>query len=413
MSLTTLGVVMLVVGILLTFDLQCIAAIRELRLLVETALRFLTGTTAPRPARTTFGVELILFGLTITALGATLIIRRIAHAMNPRMNANLADQFLRQHALAQGPRIAVVGGGTGLSTLLRGIKYYTSNITAVVTVTDEGGSSGNLQQTLGILPPGDIRNCLVALADAEPALSALFQYRFDQMPALRGHAFGNIFIAAMMGITGDFESAIRKTSEVLAIRGRVLPSTLSSVRLHAEMEDGSHVEGETAIVESPLRVRRMYLKPDDVEPLDEALAAIRQADIIVMGPGSVYTSVIPNLLVNAIREAIHHTKAIKLYVCNVMTQPGETDHYSASDHVKAIEAHVGKRVFDYVLVNTGQPSETLVDRYQQYGQLMVEPDADRIRSMGYRPILGNFMSESDVVRHDPQRLAEAIMKLVK
>jgi uncharacterized cofD-like protein len=412
-AVTLFGLCMALLGVPMAFDQESITAVQRLRRGTEKIISRVTETAQPAPARVAIGAELILFGIIVCAAGLVMSTRAVAEMVNPRIGPKIADSMMRQFRLAQGKRVVVVGGGTGLSSLLRGIKQHTTNISAIVTVTDDGGSSGQLRQNLGILPPGDIRNCLVALAEAEPELSALFQYRFDKMPQLQGHAFGNLFLAAMTGITGDFESALRKTSQVLAIGGRVLPSTLHSVKLKAEMEDGSWVEGETAIVDSPLRIRRLYLDPPDVKPLDEALNAIAEADIIVMGPGSVYTSVIPNLLVKQIADRIHMARAVRVYVCNVMTQPGETDHYAASDHVKAVEAHVGKRVFDSVLLNNGQPSQALVEKYRNSGQVLVASDPDRVRAMGYKPIVGNFISETDVVRHDPGRLAEAIFRIAR
>jgi uncharacterized cofD-like protein len=362
----------------------------------------------------------------------------------------------------------VIGGGTGLSTMLRGLKQYSANITAIVTVADDGGSSGKLQKQLGILPPGDIRNCLVALADSEPQMTQLFQYRFrnsvrstardanqkaptDEARALvspsaaalavtpsslppasedlagstvpdprmfgeglRDHAFGNLLIAAMCAINGgDFERAVRETSRVLNIRGRVLPSTVDHVRLRAEMEDGSFLDGETTIAHSDLKIKRVSLVPGDACPVKDALAAIQSADVIVVGPGSVYTSIIPNLLVHGIPEALRQSRAKKVYVCNVMTQRGETVGYSALDHVKAIEHHARQRVFDYVLVNTGRPSHELLEKYRQSGAMLVEPDIERIKAEGYRPIGGDYVNQTDVVRHDSGLLAEAIMRLLR
>ncbi|HEV2472707.1 MAG TPA: gluconeogenesis factor YvcK family protein, partial [Chthonomonadales bacterium] len=342
---------------------------------------------------------------------------------------------------------------TGLSTMLRGLKAYSSNLTAIVTVADDGGSSGKLRKQLNILPPGDIRNCLVALADSETQMTELFQYRFrdsvdpgsaaggqhiarkspgesggDLMPAaasvttmaparygegLRDHAFGNLLIAAMCAINnGDFELGVRQTSRILKVRGRVLPSTDACVTLRAEMEDGSFIEGEVNIAASPLRIKRMYLSPQDARPMDEVLEAIDQADVIVMGPGSVFTSVIPNLLIRRIPEAIRKSRAKKIYVCNVMTQPGETDGFSAFDHVQAIAKHAQERVFDYVMVNTGRPDTERIEKYRSTGSLLVEADTDRIKAAGYRTITGNFINQTDVVRHEATRLAEAIIRLV-
>jgi uncharacterized cofD-like protein len=355
----------------------------------------------------------IFLGLILIFISFRQVINSIASVISPTHKDHLADVIYQRRYLAQGHRIVVVGGGTGLSTMLRGLKEYTSNIVAIVTVSDDGGSSGILQQKMGLLPPGDIRNCLVALADEETLMTELFQHRFDNAgEGLTGHSFGNLLIAAMTDITGEFEQAVKETSKVLAIRGHVYPSTITPVRLAAEMDDGSIVNGETNITASPKHIKRISLVPPDVQPLDEALEAIRLADAIIIGPGSVYTSVIPNLLVDKMADALSVSPAIKIYVCNVMTQPGETDKFKASDHVKAIVDHGGKRIFNYVLVNNAVPSDRLLDKYRREGAELVPPDVDVIREMGYKPITGNFMSQTDVVRHDPQNLAQAILRLV-
>ncbi len=406
-------------------------------------------------------------GILITCMGGFLclfalgkLIASLASALDPDMRpGELLDVIYSQRKLAQGRRIVVIGGGTGLSTMLRGLKKYSANITAIVTVADDGGSSGKLQKQLGILPPGDIRNCLVALADDETQMTELFQYRFrntvhpessigtnrhtlhasavetllggsdgtDAPPprprptnsegygeGLRDHAFGNLLIAAMSAINdGDFEKAIRETSRVLNVRGRVLPSTVEHVKLRGEMEDGSFLEGETTIANSPLRIRRIYMAPENPCPVEEVPEAIRNADVIVLGPGSVFTSIIPNLLVQGVSEVLSKSRAKRVYVCNVMTQPGETDNFSAYDHVKTLENHAGRRIFDYVLVNTGRPSQELLEKYRKTGSVLVEADLDRIRKAGYRPIAGNFIDQTDVVRHDANLLAIAIMDLLK
>ena len=357
---------------------------------------------------------LILIGLVLIFVAIRQVIRSILSVINPGARDKLADLIFQNRYLAQGQRIVVVGGGTGLSTMLRGLKQYTSNIVAIVTVTDDGGSSGTLHRELGMLPPGDIRNCLVALSDAEPLMTELFQYRFDGgTGGLQGHSFGNLLIAAMTNITGDFERAVQETSNVLAIRGRVLPSTVQNVNIHAELCDGSLADGETNIVSSGQAIRHVFLTPADVRPLEDALHAIRLADAIVIGPGSVFTSIIPNLLVNGIAEAIEASRAMKVYVCNVMTQPGETDGFTAADHVSAVANHVGERkMFQYVLVNREVPRLDLVEKYRDQGADLVLPDIDRIKDMGYRPVLGKFISQTDVVRHDPERLADAILRLM-
>jgi uncharacterized cofD-like protein len=355
---------------------------------------------------------LILGGLVLIFVSFRQVVSSITSVISPTQKDNLADIIYQRRYLSQGYRIVVIGGGTGLSTMLRGLKEHTSNIVAVVTVTDDGGSSGMLQRQLGMLPPGDIRNCIVALADEETLMTKLFQHRFnDAGEGLSGHSFGNLLIAAMTAITGDFERAVKESSKVLATRGRVLPSTIENVKLRAELEDGSIVEGETNIAKSTKPIKRISLVPPDVRPLQEVLDAIMLAEIIIIGPGSVYTSVIPNLLVQGMVDAIASSRAVKIYVCNVMTQPGETDGYKASDHVRAVEQHAGKRIFNYVIVNKEVPSVKLLEKYQEQGAELVFPDVDVIREMGYKPITGSFISQTDVVRHDPHKLAQAILRL--
>jgi len=359
------------------------------------------------------GIGLILLGLLLIFVSLRQVVRSITSAVSPEAEGKLADVVFQRRYLSQGQRIVVIGGGTGLSTMLRGLKHYSSNLVAVVTVTDDGGSSGRLQREMGMLPPGDIRNCLVALADAEPLMTELFQYRFeDTVQGFDGHSFGNLLIAAMTRITGDFEQAVKETSNILAIRGRVLPSTVDEVQIQAEFTDGTFAQGETSIVKAPQAIKHIMLQPSTVQPLEETLRSIELADCIVMGPGSVYTSIVPNLLVHGIPEAIRASDAAKVYVCNVMTQPGETDGYAASDHVKAVAKHTDQRVFQYVLVNQKRPSEDLLEKYGRQGQVFVEPDVARIREMGYKPITGDFISQTDVVRHDPEKLAAAILRLI-
>ncbi len=326
----------------------------------------------------------------------------------------VVDVYVRRQKLAQGPRIVALGGGTGLSTLLRGLKQHSSNITAIVTVTDDGGSSGRLVQEKGMIPPGDIRNCLVALADAEKSMTDLFQHRFAaESGSLSGHAIGNLLIAALVDQSrGDFEKAIEKASDVLLIRGRVVPSTLSHVRLRALLEDGTEVCGETKIAQAGRRIRRIFLDPEDASPYQAAIEAIHNADLVCIGPGSVYTSVIPNLLVPGVAEALRDSPASKAYICNVMTQPGESDSFTASEHVTAILANVEERVFDNVLMNTGVPSQAALEKYRESGQFLVESDADRVKAMGFRVLSGDYMSESDVVRHDPMKVAARLVALV-
>lgn len=369
------------------------------------------------------GLPLAALGLLIFLYGVKNTLETVTSAVMPTTaGAPIADVIWRRRQLAHGARIVVIGGGTGLSTLLRGLKEYTSNITAIVTVTDDGGSSGRLQREFNMLPPGDIRNCLVALADAEPLMQDLFQYRFrpgsgngnggGEDSGLTGHSFGNLLIAAMLNITGDFEEAIRQTSRVLAIRGRVLPATTRHVRLLAEMEDGTVVEGETNITKAGQRIKRMMLSEPNVQPLDEAIEAIRTADAIVIGPGSVYTSIAPNFLVDGVAQAVAESQATKIYVCNVMTQPGETSDFTASDHVRALLQQAGVPIFDYVMVNVEEPMQRVQERYAGVGARWVLPDVEKVRGLGLKPITGTFINQSKVVRHDHEKLAEAIVKLV-
>ncbi len=372
----------------------------------------------------------VLIGLPLAAMGFLMFLyglknalASVTSAVAPAPNEPIVDTIWRRRQLAGGARIVVIGGGTGLSTMLRGLKEYTSNITAVVTVTDDGGSSGRLLREFNMLPPGDIRNCLVALADAEPLMQQLFQYRFEpgkqEKPGaegsdsgLSGHNFGNLLIAAMLHITGDFEEAVRETSRVLAIRGRVLPATTRQVGLRAEFEDGTVVEGESLITAQKQRIARVTLTDPDADPLEESLEAIRTADAIVIGPGSVYTSVVPNFLVRGVAAAVTESRALKIYVCNVMTQPGETDGYQASDHARAVLKQAGLPVFDHVLINVSEPSEEVRGRYAGVGAEWVLPDVDRVRTLGLRPIPGDFLAEGNIAHHSPDKLAAAIVHLI-
>ncbi|HWP31925.1 MAG TPA: YvcK family protein [Fimbriimonadales bacterium] len=408
------GLAFIILGLAFSFRLLILPSLEQLDAFGTRIIRSLVPPNyVPDVKHYTAGALLILGGY-LCYRAVTYFVREILRYMNPGSDSKIFGTYFRKRLLASGPNLVALGGGTGLSTILRGIKTRTSNITAIVTVTDDGGSSGRLITDKGILPPGDIRNCLVALADAEKSMTDIFQHRFEAgSGTLSGHSLGNLLIAAMVDITGDFEKAVGEISKVLAIRGRVLPATRDRVRLRALMENGMEICGETKIVHSGLRIRRIFLDPEDVQPLEEALDAITEADMIVIGPGSIYTSVIPPLLVPGIAETIAESDAIKVYICNVMTQPGESDGFTASDHVHAIEANIGRRVFDYVLVNKTPPSSNLLSRYSEAGQDFVEPDIDRIRAMGLRVIKGNYISESDVVRHDPLRITDSLMRLVE
>ncbi|MFF2092688.1 uridine diphosphate-N-acetylglucosamine-binding protein YvcK [Paenibacillus sp. NPDC058174] len=311
------------------------------------------------------------------------------------------------------PKIVVIGGGTGLSVMLRGLKEKPLDITAIVTVADDGGSSGILRSELQMPPPGDIRNVLMALADAEPLLTEVLQYRFNNGTGLAGHSLGNLMLAAMTDIAGDFVTGIRELSKVLAVRGRVLPAADQAIVLKAEMTDGTIVEGESVIPKSGKVIKRVFVEPSDVEPLAEAVEAIEQADAILIGPGSLYTSIIPNLLVPKLAQAICDSEAVKLFVCNVMTQPGETDNYTVSDHLDAIYEHIGHHLFDYVIVNDGEIPPQVEDKYAEMGAKAVHLDLDEVTNRGYEVIADRLVLFRTFLRHDAERLSHHIYKLVE
>lgn len=312
------------------------------------------------------------------------------------------------------PRIVVMGGGTGLSVMLRGLKEKPLDITAIVTVADDGGSSGILRNELHMPPPGDIRNVLTALADVEPLLSNMLSYRFSNGSGLAGHSLGNLILAAITDISGDFVTAVRELSRVFAVRGRVLPAADQAVVLHAEMEDGTIITGESKIPEARGKIKRIFLEPEEVEPLPEACEAIREADAILIGPGSLYTSIIPNLLVPKLTESILANKnAIKIFVCNVMTQPGETDNYTVSDHLQAIYDHVGHHLFDYIIVNDGEIPTQVQDFYAEQGAKPVEVDWDVVTGRGYKVIADTLVLFRRYLRHDAEKLSQHIYQLVQ
>jgi uncharacterized cofD-like protein len=355
----------------------------------------------------------IASGLFLLFWGQTRTVGSIAEVLSPERDEELIDLLMAHRRLHRGPKIVAIGGGTGLSTLLRGLKVYSANITAVVTVADDGGSSGRLRRELGTIPPGDIRNCVAALADEEKLLTELFQYRFSAGNGLSGHSFGNLFLTAMSDITGDFERAIAASSKVLAVRGRVLPATLSDVRLWAEMEDGRRIEGESNIPEAHGKICSVGCLPDNPPALPAALKAIEEADLIILGPGSLYTSVIPNLLVPEIRDAIARSRVLRIYVCNIMTQPGETEGYSVFDHIKAIDRLCDRPLFDAVVVHGRVPSANTLIRYAQENSHPVFLDREDVINSGRRIILANIMHEdpeTGYVRHDSQRLARVLLR---
>jgi uncharacterized cofD-like protein len=326
--------------------------------------------------------------------------------MLPGRSDRLVDLLYHARFRTRGPRIVAIGGGTGLSTLLAGLKEHTVNVTAIVTVGDDGGSSGRLREDMGILPPGDVRNCIAALAEAEPLMRSLFQYRFETGNGLQGHSFGNLFIAALTDIMGgNFEEAVRATSRVLAVRGQIVPMTTEDVTLGARFTDGATVWGESNITHQGKRIEQLYIKPEHAHAYPEAVDAIRQADMIVIGPGSLYTSVLPNLLVRDIRDAIKVSRALKVYVSNVATQHGETDGFTVADHITAIERHVGRGLIDYVLANSNV-AERLPEEWRSRA---VPPDPDTIAHVTV--IQEDVVREDKRYHHDPPKLAAALIRL--
>ena len=359
------------------------------------------------------GMLMVILGFGVMLVAARFVIRSVITVLLPANSSEkLVDLIYEKRKLGKGPAITVVGGGHGLSVLLRGIKQATSNVTAVVTVADDGGSSGRLREELGMIPPGDLRNCLVALADTEPLMEKLFQHRFEGDSQLSGHSFGNLFIAAMAQVTGDVETALKESSKVLAVKGRVLPASKEFVRLDAIMEDGSIVCGESKIPEANKKIHRVKLFPEHVEAVQSSLDALRDAEAIVLGPGSLYTSIMPNLLVEGIGDALCRSRAVKIYICNVMTQPGETDGYTASMHVKAILDHAGRNAVDYVIVNSTPVPEDLKKKYAEAGAYPVIVDEDVLKALGVGVIKADLITNHDAIHHDPKKLAESVMQVV-
>ena len=403
--LFAIGVLMVSLGIALIFNYKYLDKIEE----EIFRLVYLSLGSYDYVFTTFIGLFVLIIGSAFMMLATRQIIRSIIVVLMPESSDRLVDVIYEKRKLGRGPAVTVIGGGHGLSVLLRGIKASTSNVTAVVTVADDGGSSGRLREELGIIPPGDLRNCLVALADTEPLMEKLFQYRFEGKTALAGHSFGNLFIAAMNEVTGDMETALQESSKVLAVKGRVLPASKEYIRLDAIMEDGTIVEGESQIPEAHKKIKKVRLFPKKVPAVPAAIEAIETADAIILGPGSLYTSIMPNLLVEGVAQALKKSKAIKIYICNVMTQPGETDNYTASMHAKAIIDHAGRGVIDYVLVNSAPIDESMCESLNAKPVII---DEDRINSLGMGLVKADLISETDAGRHDPYKLCTAVMKMV-
>lgn len=401
-SVQILGILFALVGLCVIFDFKPIYH------LISFAMRILDANwTLGR----LIGAVLIIVGAYAFIKGWKISNDTVLSATDDNTRTNFLNNLVAKRKLNNGPKIVAIGGGTGLSTMLKGIKKITNNITAVVTVGDDGGSSGRLREEMGVLPPGDIRNCIAALADDDDLVTKLFQYRFKKnVSELGGHSFGNLFITAMCEITGDMYKAVIESSKVLAIRGRVLPSTLDDMKLVAEMEDGTVIKGESVIPESGKKIKRLFTDPEHCLPLDDVLTAIREAELIIMGPGSLYTSVLPNLLIKEIAEEIEKSNAKKLYICNVMTQPGETDGFTVSDHVKTILRHVDNRkIIDTVLVNNYFPEEAL-EKYRAENSYPVLADYDELNKLGVN-VFEYRLTDNDssgYVRHNPSRLMRAV-----
>lgn len=391
-----LGSLLITIGLMILFNLRPVyfimEFIRKIALTVPTDILSVIVTL--------FGAFLFFKGWQKTNLS-------MLDIHNGKENSTLLETLYRRRKLNRGPKIVAVGGGTGLSMLLRGIKKITNNITAVVTVGDDGGSSGRLREDMGVLPPGDIRNCIAALADNDDLITELFQYRFKSGEGLEGHSFGNLFLTALCSITGDMVRAVKESSNVLSIRGRVLPSTLDDMRLAAEFEDGTIVHGESAIPEENKKIKRLFTEPENCKALEDVILAIKDADLIILGPGSLYTSVIPNLLVKEISDEIKKSNAKKIYVCNIMTQPGETDNYAVSDHLNALYKHAEtENLVDAVLVNNSLPAN-MAKKYEECGQLPVNLDKENINvDVVQKKLIEE--SREGLVRHSSNRVARAI-----
>lgn len=408
-ALSIIGSVLAAIGVTFMFKLEPLVYI------VKTA-KELFHVVSPEPV----GFLLIVVGAILFVLAwkkTNLSMMDTSDINSRRIKDSMGEVLYRRMKLNHGPKIVAIGGGTGLSMLLRGIKKITNNITAIVTVGDDGGSSGRLREQMGVLPPGDIRNCIAALADDDNIVTKLFQYRFKTGEGLEGHSFGNLFITAMTAICGDMVSAIRESSKVLLIRGRVLPATCDDMKLYAKMEDDSIVRGESNIPEAGKKIMQLCCEPENCKPTPDVVEAIKDADIIIMGPGSLYTSIISNFLVKDITRAVWNSKAKKIYVCNAMTQVGETDNYSVSDHIKTIFDHArlediddsNKNFFDAVLVNNYTP-RNLAEKYEQAGSFPVEIDSGELKKLGIEVVERNLLEDNKdgFVRHSCTKIAKSI-----
>ncbi|NJK35856.1 MAG: YvcK family protein [Oscillatoriales cyanobacterium SM2_2_1] len=404
--LSTIGIGLLIIGVAI------LARLTPVLLLSRLIGAIVDGLVALMPWPVS-GTLAIAGGLALLWFGQRRFLGSITQVLMPDGDEELVDVLINHHKLNRGAKIVAIGGGTGLSTLLRGLKNYSANITAIVTVADDGGSSGRLRREHGVLPPGDIRNCLAALADEEKLLTELFQYRFQVGEGLSGHSFGNLFLTAMSDITGDLERAVTASSQVLAVRGRVLPATLEQMVLWADMADGRHVEGESQISAARGRIVQIGCYPEQPRAVPQSVEDIREAEYILIGPGSLYTSIIPNLLVPEIRSALLHRTVPCVYVCNIMSQVGETDGFAVSDYVRVLDEVAGGRIFDLVLVQKRLPSERAIAQYQRAGAHFTQLDREVLAALHCPTLVADVMiedGEKGTIRHDSQRLAGVLMR---
>lgn len=403
-----LGMMATSFGLVLTFNYQWLGQIEEFmfRLLYETTGHYNYTVLA------TIGIGVLVVGVFVMGFATRRLIRTMLGVVIPNESGNISELILSNLKLSKGPKVVVIGGGTGLSTMLRGLKTKTYNITAIVTVADDGGSTGRIRQDLDIIAPGDLRNCLVALADKEGLMEKLFAHRFGGSGNLTGHSFGNLFIAALIEVLGDVEEAMDATSKVLKVRGKVIPATAEKVSLNAELEDGRIIHGESQIPHAHGKIKRVFTTPAHPQAIHSAVKAIKEANTIVLGPGSLYTSIIPNLCVPEIVEAVCQSKAKKIYICNVMTQPGETDGYSVADHINAINRQIGKQVIDFVLANKGEISAAMLDKYARVGSMPVTINKKDISQTGAILISADLVDQKTGVTHDTMKLADVLFDLI-
>lgn len=409
LALFSLGVGLLIIGISLMFNYQWLSVIEDIVLAYSYTLTGFYNYNV----LIMVGFVLIIGGVILMLVGTSKVIKTIMRAVLPDPSSKVSDIIFQNIRLDKGPKIVVIGGGTGLSNLLRGLKAHTSNLSAIVTVADDGGSSGRLRKDFQMIAPGDLRNCLVALAEQEGVMENLFRYRFEGNNELSGHSFGNLFITALAQVyDGEIEEALEAASKLLRVRGRVIPSSTELIKLSAEMMDGSIVDGESNIPHSGKPIRRVFSTPTNPKPEGAALQAIDEADVIILGPGSLYTSIIPNLLTDKIADHVRASKANKIYIANVMTQPGETSGYSLADHVQAIIDHSGVGIIDTVLANDGPLPIQMVEQYSAVGSEPVAIDSKRLREMGIRTVRANLISRDKPAIHDPERLGKVLMDIV-